>query len=118
MSVRSVFSCRAVIQPATPADRTSRRSSSVVRARACVRACVQAWRNALRVAIARAWVCVRAFVRALRSALRVAAASSKEKQPAKKEGKRVGTLNKKGALRTCCEAEKAEGGESGVRAVA
>ena len=40
---------REVIQPATPADCTSRRSSSVVRARACVRACIQAWRNALRI---------------------------------------------------------------------
>ena len=41
MSVRSVFPRPAVVQPATPTDRTSRRSSSVVRARACVRrACV------------------------------------------------------------------------------
>ena len=40
MSVRSVFPRRVVFQSATPADRrTSRRSSSVVRARACVRAC-------------------------------------------------------------------------------
>ena len=43
MSVRSVFPRRTVIQQsATPADRTSRRSSSVVRARACVRACGRA----------------------------------------------------------------------------
>ena len=39
MSVRSVFPHRAVFQSATPADRTSRRSSSIVRARAA-RACV------------------------------------------------------------------------------
>ena len=56
MSVRSVFRRRAVIQSATPADRTSRRSSSraracvvrvartcvCVRVRACVRTCVRA----------------------------------------------------------------------------
>ena len=42
MSVRSVFPFRAVVQSATPADRTSRRSSSVVLAHACerARACV------------------------------------------------------------------------------
>ena len=42
MSVRSVFPSRAMIQSATPADRTSRRSSSVVLAHACerARACV------------------------------------------------------------------------------
>ena len=51
MSVRSVSAPRAVFQSATPADRTSRRSSSdsVVRARACVRAHGKAWRKALRV---------------------------------------------------------------------
>ena len=38
VSVRSVFPPRAVIQSATPADRTSRRSSSVVLALACERA--------------------------------------------------------------------------------
>ena len=36
---RFVFPRRAVIQSATPADRTSRRSSSVVLARVCARAC-------------------------------------------------------------------------------
>ena len=45
MSARSVFPRRAVFQSATPADRTSRRSPSVVRARACVRARTQAWRK-------------------------------------------------------------------------
>ena len=85
MSVRSAFHPRAVFQSATPADRTSRRSSSVVRARrgACgVRACVQAWRNALRVAIVRARACVRACMRAWRNALR----GSEEKTAGQKEG--------------------------------
>ena len=78
MSVRSVPPPCAVIQSATPADRTLRRSSSVVRARACVHACVRACR---------------------RGAMRC-----KEKRPAKKK---VGTLNKKKALRARREAERA-----------
>ena len=53
MSVRSVFPRRAVFQSATPADRTSYRSSSlgVVRARAA-RACVPVWRDVPRKACA------------------------------------------------------------------
>ena len=67
-----------------PADRMSRRSSSVVRAPcAGVRACLCA-------------------------GVAQCAASSKGKRPAKK---RVGTLNKKKALRACCEAKRAEGSE-------
>ena len=80
MSARSVFPHRAVFQSATPADRTSRRSSSVVRARACmvrvaracvcmrvracVRLCVRAFARVRVRVCACARVCVRACVRA------------------------------------------------------
>ena len=111
MSVRSVSPRREVFQSATPADRTSRRSSSVVRARVCVHACMQAWRNALRVAIVRARACVPASMRAWRDALRVARRNGRPKRG-------FATLNKKKALRACCEAERAEGGESGACALA
>ena len=107
MSVRSVFPRREVFQSATPADRTSRRSSSVVRARACVRACVQARRNALRVAIVRARACVRACMRAWRNAQ----PSSEEKTAGQKEGENP---EQEKALRARREAERAEGGGSGV----
>ena len=63
MSVRSVFLPAAVFQSATPADRTSRRSSSVV-VRACTaRACVLAWRGVPRKARMRAGVARRAAKR-------------------------------------------------------
>ena len=82
MSVRSVFLPRAVFQSATPADRTSYRSSlGVVRARAA-RACVLAWQGALRKACARAGVARRA------------AKKKKKKVPAK-EGQRTKVQDKK-----------------------
>ena len=60
MSVRSVFPRPAVFQSATPADRTSYRSSlGIARARAA-RACVLVWRNVPRKACARAGVARRA----------------------------------------------------------
>ena len=67
MSVRSVFPPRAVFQSATPADRTSCRSLSVVvRALACVCACMCARkRGAMRCG------CVRAGMRTQRNALQV-----------------------------------------------
>ena len=106
MSVRSVF---------PPADRMSRRSSSVVRApcaraRACMRAGVAqcAAGSNHPCAGVRACLCAGAGVAQC-------TASSKGKRPAKK---RVGTLNKKKALRASCEAKRAEGNESGARALA
>ena len=94
MSVRSVFPPRAVFQSATPpADRTSRRSSSVVRARACVRACE---RGAMRLRVRACW----------HGGTAQCAASRKEKRSAEK---RMGTPNKEKAQRACPEAT-ADGG--------
>ena len=82
MSVRSVFPRAAVFQSATPADRTSYRSSlGVVRARAA-RACVLVWQDAPRKACARAGVARRA------------AKKKKKKVPAK-EGQRTKVQDKK-----------------------
>ena len=89
MSVRSVFPFSVVFQSATPADRTSHRSSSVVgacAARARVRADV-----AQCAAGACVLVCGRGAMRCKQEGIR----------PAEK---RVGTLDKKKALRACFEA--------------
>ena len=94
----SVFPPQAVIQSATPADRTPRRSSLVVRVRACSRACARASvAHALRVQAR------------LHAGAAQRAARRKGRRPAEK---RVGTLNKKKALRACFEATA--GGGSGV----
>ena len=89
MSVRSVFPRHAVIQSATPADRTSRRSF-VGRPRARVRACVRAG-----VAQCAAGACVLVCGGATQYA-----ASRKNIRPPEK---RVGTLNKK---RRCARAAR------------
>jgi hypothetical protein len=82
VSVRCVFPHTAVFQSATPAYRTSYRSSlGVVRARAA-RACVLVWRDVPRKACARAGVARRA------------AKKKKKKVPAK-EGQRTKVQDKK-----------------------
>ena len=84
MSVRSVFPPAAVFQSATPADRTSYRSSlGVVRARAA-RACVLVWQDAPRKACARAGV-----------ARRAAKKKKKKKEVPAKEGQRTEVQDKK-----------------------
>ena len=83
MSVRSVFPHPAVFQSATPADRTSYRSSlGVVRARAA-RPCVLVWRDVPGKACARAGV-----------ASRAAKEEEEEKVPAK-AGQRTKVQDKK-----------------------
>ena len=117
MSVRSVFPLRAAIQSATPADRTPRRSSSVVRVRACSRACA------------------RASVACLHAGAAQRAARRKERRPAEKEGgnpeqekgaaralrghrgwweRRVRSCIRKKELRVCCVSERTEGSGSGA----
>jgi len=84
VSVRSVFPPAAVFQSATPADRTSYRSSlGVVRARSA-RVCVLVWQDAPRKACARAGV-----------ARRAAKKKKKKKEVPAKEGQRTEVQDKK-----------------------